>query len=146
VGETVDQIADHIKSSREDLRSNLEALGHKAKSAVDWRERFRDNTGAALAVAFGGGFIVAKVIGGPRGRGTGPKAARVTPALAGVIESRKGQGSKVWDDIQQALVGVVAAKVMDTLAELVPGFKEQLVTRDDDERVLRDAPETTLTQ
>jgi len=40
----------------------------------------------------------------------------------------------------------VAAKVMDTLAELVPGFKEQLVTRDDDERVLRDAPETTLTQ
>ena len=66
---TVCQIEEHIEGSREDLRSNLEELGQKVKSAVDWRERFRSNPGAILAVAFGSGFILAKLLVGSRTTG-----------------------------------------------------------------------------
>lgn len=45
MGQTVHQIEDHIDNSREDLRSNLEELAQRAKSAVDWRERFRGSPG-----------------------------------------------------------------------------------------------------
>jgi hypothetical protein len=133
--QTVAQIEDHIEGSREDLRSNLQELGQKVTSAVDWREKFRANPGGALAVAFGGGFILAKLIGRSRGGGTEASVSRRAAALTGAVADGKGQASRVWDDIQNALVGVVAAKVTKTLAEVVPGFKEQLAAREDDARV-----------
>src|ERR1700757_875170 len=99
MGQTVGQIEDHIESSREDLRSNLEELGQRAKSAVDWREKFRANPGALLAVAFGGGFILANVIGGSPRRRTEPDISRRAAALTGPVEDRKGRALRVWDDI-----------------------------------------------
>jgi hypothetical protein len=142
MGQTVDQIEDHIESSREDLRSNLEELGQKVKSAVDWRERFRANPAAALAVAFGGGLILARVIGGSRGRDTEPNLSRDAATPTGAVNDRKGRALRVWDDIQHALVGVVAAKVANTLAEVVPGFKEKLASHEDDARVVNGGPGT----
>jgi hypothetical protein len=139
MGQTVNEIEDHIETSREDLRSNLEELRQKVRTAVDWRERFRSNPGAVLAVAFGGGFILAKVIGGSRSDRSGASGSRRSAALSGAVEDRKGQVLRAWDDIQSALVGVVASKVSHTLAEVVPGFKEQLAARDDDARVVNAA-------
>jgi hypothetical protein len=136
MGQTVDQIEDHIESSREDLRSNLEELGEKVKSSVDWRERFRANPGAVLAIAFGGGFVLANVIGASRGRQGMSHGTRQVALSAGAGENRKGHVSRAWEDIQNALVGVVAAKVSNTLAEVVPGFKEQLASREDAPRVV----------
>lgn len=133
---TVDEIEDHIESSREDLRSNLQELGQKVKLAVDWREKFRANPGAGLAVAFGGGFILANLMGGSRDRQENSHGARRPAALAGASEDRKGRVLRAWDEIQSALVGVVAAKVTSTLADVIPGFKEQLVPREDDPRVV----------
>jgi hypothetical protein len=141
MGQTVDQIEDRIESSREDLRANLEALGQKAKSAVDWREKFRGNPGAILAIAFGGGFILANVISGSRGRRGEPHVSR-RASSADAVEARKGRALRAWEDIQSALVGVVAAKVQHTLAEVVPGFKEQLAAREDAARVVNGAPGT----
>ena len=133
---TVDQIEKHIEGSREDLRSNLEELGQKVKSAVDWREKFRSNPGAILAVAFGSGFILAKLLIGSRATDENSPLSRRAASLTGAVENRKGRVRRAWDDIQSALVGVVAAKVTNTLAEVVPGFKEQLPDRDDDARVI----------
>jgi hypothetical protein len=143
MGRTVDQIEDHIVSSREDLRSNLEELGAKVKSAVDWRARFRANPGAILAVAFGGGFILANLIDGSRGRRTESNLlSRRAAAATDSLQDRRGQALRAWDDIQSALVGVVAAKVTNTLAEVIPGFKEQLVGRGDNPRVFDGPPGT----
>lgn len=131
MSDTVDQIEDRIESSREDLRSNLEELGAKVKSAVDWRERFEANPGGVLAVAFGGGFILAKLIAGsPR-----PRDVPAIPGegvAAAARDDRKGRVLRAWDDIQSALVGVVAAKVARTLADVIPGFKEQFTGRGND--------------
>ena len=135
MGQTVGQIKDHIESSRADLRSNLEELGQTVKSAVDWREKFRGNPGALLAVAFGGGFILANAIGGSRRRGIEPDISRRAAAFTGAVEDRKGQALRAWDDIQSALVGAVATKVTNKLAESVRGFKEQLAAREEDARV-----------
>ena len=137
MGPTVDQIEEQIEGSREDLRSNLEELGQKVKSAVDWREKFRSNPGAILAIAFGSGFILAKMLAGSRTTGEhDSRLSRRAASLTGAVEDRKGRVLRAWDDIQSALVGVVAAKVTNTLAEVVPGFKEQLPGRDDDARVV----------
>lgn len=135
MGQTAGQIEEHLKGSRENLRSNLEELGQKVKTAVDWRERFRSNPGAILAVAFGGGFILANVVGGYRMKREDPVPGSAR-TLTGTAHDRKGPVRRAWNDIQSALVGVVAAKVTDTLAELVPGFKEQLPAENDDVRVV----------
>jgi hypothetical protein len=136
MGPSVDQIEAHIETRREDLRSNLEELGQKAKSAVDWRERFRANPGAILAVAFGGGFLIARMLGGSRAAPPpdSPVSQRAA-TLTGAAEPRKRLVSRAWDDIQSALVGVVAEKVTRTLGEVVPGFKEQLAGSDRDARI-----------
>jgi|HubBroStandDraft_1064217.scaffolds.fasta_scaffold31611_6 hypothetical protein len=43
MGQTSDEIEIHISNTREDLRTNLDELEGRVKSAVDWRERFRRN-------------------------------------------------------------------------------------------------------
>jgi hypothetical protein len=86
MGQTIDQLEDRIESCREDLRSNLEELGQKVRSAVDWREKFRANPGAILAVALAGGFVLANVIGGSRGRRTGPSIWRQAAASTSAPE------------------------------------------------------------
>jgi hypothetical protein len=137
MGPTVDQVEEHIEGSREDLHSNLEELGQKVRSAVDWRERFRSNPGALLAVAFGSGFILAKILAGSRTRGAdNSPLSRRARSLTGAVEDRKAHVLRAWDDIRSALAGAVAAKVANTLAEVVPGFKEHLPGRDDDGRVV----------
>lgn len=63
MGQTTDQIENHIESKREDLKSNLQELQNRVKSATDWRRYFREHTGTVLAVAFGGGMLVSRMIG-----------------------------------------------------------------------------------
>jgi hypothetical protein len=129
VGQTVDQIEGQIQDSREDLRSNFDQLGYRVKSAVDWREKFRASPGAILAVAFGGGFVLANVVGGSRRRDeSSPSAHRA--AVRDSAKYKKGALLRAWDDVQRALVAVAATKVSNTLAEFVPGFKEQLRSRE----------------
>ena len=119
---TVDEIRGEIAGSRGDLRSNLEELGERIKSALDWRKQFRSNPGAALAIAFGGGFILATAVDARHAR----PAPRLNPDLSTPAEGGRGHVLRAWEEIQHALVGVVAAKVASTLAEAIPGFKEQL--------------------
>jgi hypothetical protein len=129
MGQTVDQIEGQIEDSREDLRSNLDQLGQKVNSAVDWRRKFRASPGAVLAVAFGGGLILANVVGGSRSRDESSHGAH-RAAVRDNTRYRKGAVLRAWDDIQRALVGVAATKLSNTLAEFVPGFKEQVRSRE----------------
>jgi hypothetical protein len=63
VGQTTDQIESEIDTSRADLKSNLQELESRVRSAADWRRHFREHTGAALAVAFGGGLLLSAMLG-----------------------------------------------------------------------------------
>lgn len=123
---TRDEIESQIEGEREALRSNLEELRDRVRSATDWRSQFRHNPVLGLSIAFGGGLLLAGLLGG-----RGPRAARtyyspartaashpVPPASAG---HEKLLGA--WDAIQSALIGVVATTLTNAVGELVPGFR-----------------------
>lgn len=141
MGQTSDQIENQIETRREDLRSNLEELEDKVKSATDWRQQFRNNTGTLLVVAFGGGLLLAGITrrGGRRDyRGSpGTLAERIERAPRRT-SPRLQELRQTWDHIQSALIGVAASKVKDTLGEFIPGFREQISRHD---RFREEAPE-----
>jgi uncharacterized protein DUF3618 len=61
MGETASQIENHIEETREDLGSNLHELEERVKLATDWRRQFRNNPAIFLALAFGGGLLLARM-------------------------------------------------------------------------------------
>jgi hypothetical protein len=63
MGQTTDQIESHIENKREDLKSNLQELESRVKSATDWRHYFHNHTGAMVAAAFGGGVLLSALVG-----------------------------------------------------------------------------------
>ena len=64
MGQTTDQIESQIGSKREDLKSNLQELETRVKTATDWRHYFAQHTGTMIAAAFGGGVLLAAMLGG----------------------------------------------------------------------------------
>ena len=68
MGQTGDEIEGHIRTTREELRSNLQELEGRVKSAVDWRERFRRNPALGVGLAVGGGFLLAALTARSSGR------------------------------------------------------------------------------
>ncbi len=57
MSDTADQIATHIRDTRDDLSANLSELEDKVKSVTDWRQQYQKHPGAFLAVAAGAGFV-----------------------------------------------------------------------------------------
>lgn len=63
MGKTTDEIATDIDQTREDLKSNLEELETRVKSATDWRSHFRKHPGALAVAAVVGGVLLSAMIG-----------------------------------------------------------------------------------
>jgi len=128
---TRDEIESQIEGEREALRSNLEELRDRVRSAADWRSQVRNNPMLGLALAFGGGLVLAGILGrrAPRAPHTydyparGAAAHSVHPPRAPAPGHEKLLGA--WDAIQSALIGVAATAITNTLSELVPGLREQ---------------------
>ena len=122
-----DSIEKHAEDERQALRSNLEELQDRVLSTLDWRRQFRSNSGAFLGLALGGGILI--------GLATARRKAvpaeltyPETPAggpTARYSDHRRRELSHAWQSIESALIGVAAAKLKDTLANLLPGFREQ---------------------
>jgi hypothetical protein len=132
MGETTDQIESRIEDNREDLKSNLQELESRVKSATDWRRYFKEHTGAMIAVAFGGGALLSTMIGGRR------RDVPSTPAVTSGSSARSwtaGPKDKVFenlDTIKSALIGVAATRFKGMLGEVVPGFTEHLAKAESD--------------
>jgi hypothetical protein len=131
MGQRTDQIENQIENKREDLKTNLEELQTRVKTATDWRHYFAEHTGTMLAAAFGGGVLLATMVGG--------RGNRASPNLAGSAEAarpwRTGTKHEVLeniDSIKSALVGAAATRFKGILGEVVPGFKEHLAKAEAD--------------
>ena len=124
MGQTTEQIEAHIEHTRDDLGSNLHELEAKVKSITDWKYHFQTKPMTMLGVAFGGGILVATMLGGRKSR------RRYTNHVAGV-EPRAGttyqkhKALETWDNIKGALIGVAAARFKDFVGDVVPGFHSQ---------------------
>jgi len=125
MGETVQQIAAQIDSSRERLGSNLEELERRVDAVTDWRSHFRTRPMAVMGAAFAGGALLATTMRGrPRGRRYAPPSSLEVAPHEGTA-AQKHQALETWDNIKGALIGLAATRFKDYLGELLPGFAEQ---------------------
>jgi hypothetical protein len=124
MGETTNQIESYIDTKREDLGSNLAELEDKVKSITDWREQFRSNPMTMVGVAFGGGVLLASMLGGKSRHRSGRHSSDTAIPHSG-MDQQTNQALKTWDNIKGALIGVAATRFKDFVGEVVPGFREQ---------------------
>ena len=68
MGERADAIEREIEQERVELGRNLEELEHRVKEATDWRVQFERHAGGMMAMAFGGGLLMAALFGGRANR------------------------------------------------------------------------------
>ena len=123
------RIEQQIDHDREVLRSNLEQLEDRVRAVVDWRRHFRSNPTLWIGCAFGGALLLALATG-PVDGGRPLALRRDGEPPAGYSDHRRREISRAWRTIESALIGVAAAKLKDTLAHVLPGFREQLARRE----------------
>jgi len=115
-----------IDHGREMLRTNLEELEARVRSAVDWRRMYRANTATALGIAFGGALLLGLMA---QSRSMEPLAVEYQPVVGaggGRSDTRRREVSLAWRTIESALIGAAATHLQGLLTRMVPGFREQL--------------------
>lgn len=132
MGQTTDQIENQIENKREDLKSNLQELETRVKTATDWRHYFAEHTGTMIAAAFGGGVLLATMLGGRSNRATLSQAGGSSESARPWTRGTKHEVLENLDSIKSALVGAATTKFKGILGEVVPGFTEHLAKTEAD--------------
>jgi hypothetical protein len=133
MGQTASQIESHIENKREDLGSNLRELEDKVKSVTDWHRQFKSRPLVFLGLAFGGGAVLASMVGrpsGPRRNSDHKTESRknwtdTSPRTERGPSHAMEKATAAWENLQGALVGIAATKVKDYADRFIPGFAEQ---------------------
>ena len=132
MGQRTDQIENQIEDKREDLKSNLQELETRVKTATDWRHYFAEHTGTMIAAAFGGGALLATMLGGRSNRAPLSQAGGSSEPARSWTRGTKHEVLENVDSIKSALVGAAATKFKGILGEVVPGFTEHLAKTEAD--------------
>lgn len=127
-----DQIENQIENTREDLKSNLQELETRVRTATDWRHYFAEHTGTAIVAAFGGGVLLAAIVGGRRNRTSLGPAGESSESARLWTRGTKDEVLENLDAIKSALVGAAATRFKGILGEVVPGFSEHLAKAEAD--------------
>jgi hypothetical protein len=132
MGQRTDQIENQIENKREDLKSNLQELETRVKTATDWRHYFAEHTGTMIAAAFGGGVLLAAMLGGRSSRTSLSQAGDASTSPRQWARGTKDEVLENLDSIKSALVGAAATRFKGILGEVVPGFTEHLAKAEGD--------------
>lgn len=131
MGQTSNQIEQHIKETRNDLSDNFNELEARAKNAIDWRIQFDERPWTFMAAAFGGGLLLSALFPARRtsrrNRWSVPinRDDQFAPARPRADYGRDVAGPQgTWNALKGALVGVATAKLSHMVEELVPSLKE----------------------
>lgn len=131
---TAKQIEDHIEQTRESLGSHLNELEQKVRNAADWRLQFQARPATLLGLAFGGGVVLAALLGGP-GRRTGKRqqarrySSSETPMKTG---QRSDMALEAWDNVKGALIGVATTRLLDYARAAFPRFRKKTENSEDE--------------
>lgn len=132
MGQAASQIENHIENKREDLGSNLRELENKVKSATDWHYQFRNKPVMFLGLAFGGGAVLASVMGRPSRRhyynynsGNRTDGVAASPRTHHASSPAMEKAYDAWENVKGALIGIAATKVKDYADGIIPGFADQ---------------------
>jgi hypothetical protein len=121
---TANQIETHIERQRETLGSNIHELEQKVKSVTDWKHYFHNNPMTMIGVAFGGGVLLAKMLGNNNRHASFSAKTEYSSQSPG-LERQKNKASETVDNIKAALIGLATTRVKQYIGEIVPGFDEQ---------------------
>ena len=127
MGQTTDQIENQIENKREDLRSNLQELETRVKTATEWRHYFAENTGTMIAAAFGGGVLLATMVGGRSNRASLSQAGGSSEPAPPWTRGTKHEVLENLDSIKSALVGAAAPGSKAFLAKWCPALRSILL-------------------
>ena len=133
MGETPDQIEQHIYEKRNELGENIHELEEKVKTAFDWRAQFDQRPMLVLGAAFGGGILLSILLGrvsrrsysGARWR----RESRQSEYRSAQTQDREDRGESTWNNIRGALLAVGTSRLGSLIEEVLPGFQEQLRKR-----------------
>ncbi|MCU1339605.1 MAG: hypothetical protein JWO19_5186 [Bryobacterales bacterium] len=126
MGQTSTQIEQEIHAQRNELGRDLHELESRVKKATDWRLQTRRNPLTMVGVAFGGGVLLAALMGRPRSLARSKKTSGAIEYLPNAATTYRKE--KAWDALDKmkgALIGVAAGTVQNFLAEAIPGFREE---------------------
>ena len=138
MGENTSQIEHEIRTEREELGRNLEDLEQKAKDLADWRVHYARHPEVFLGAAVGVGVLIGVLTSGGSST-TDEDLEQVYPREhvdARPLRERSRKAAQLfdtWGHISDALLGLATAKVVDTIAEFLPGFRDHY-DRDDRRR------------
>jgi hypothetical protein len=145
VGEITNQIEQEIRQKRDHLGRNLDALEDKARELADWRTHYRNNSAGFLGAAFGLGVVLglATMSRRPHTPDYGDFDTDVShdpyPARPAARRAEHGTGTtanalrqvgETWEQIADALVRTASVKAIEFVGEFVPGFRDNVRTRD----------------
>ena len=152
MGERSDQITRKIAQTRGELGANLNELEHKVRDVTDWRKQVQKSPLTMIGIAFGGGVLLSRVLGGsPRGRRHyRSRDARANGEVSSSADASRtkhalNKAADTWDNFKGALIGVAAGKFQDFLRDAVPGFHEEyskVVHNEGPERLSRQTSHT----
>ena len=126
MGQATSQIEAHIEGTRADLGANLQELEHKVKNVTDWRQQFRNHPLTMVGVAFGGGVMLAAMLGGSKHRRGRQNAIAATGAETNRTSYAPHKAIETFDTMKDALIGVAATKVKNFVGDIIPGFQDEL--------------------
>lgn len=136
MGQATSEIEAHIADTRADLGFNRQELEQKMNSFTDWKQHFQKHPMTMLGVAFGGGILLAKMLGGRKSiradRGFGSQLDGSEPHIGTRHQNHKAL--ETWENIKGALIGVAVARFKDFVGEVVPGFYEQYGKAEDNSK------------
>jgi hypothetical protein len=136
MGEKSEQIEQHIRDTRSDLNENFSELQEKVKTAVDWRVQFGERPGTMMALAFGGGVLLAALFSSSRptrrryseSRGSSD-ADRNASEVFSTRNPHDDQTSETWNALKGAIIGTATAKLAGAIEEILPGFAQEFNSR-----------------
>jgi len=142
MGETTNQIENHIEDTRGNLGSNLQELERKVKSATDWRYYYSKSPMTMIGVAFGAGVLVAAMGGGNKHNRSKRRFAnsRHSETMHLGTGRQTNKAMETWENIKGALMGVASTRVRDFVGDIIPGFHEHYEREQHEKHGLSSAP------
>jgi ElaB/YqjD/DUF883 family membrane-anchored ribosome-binding protein len=136
-----DQAHEKVQETKDQVQEKIEEVQQKVQDAADWRQQFDKRPMVGLGVAFGGGFLLAGLLGG----GSKKKDDKSQSASYSYppqhqnpqYQSYYGNGgpsggdvgrqhvSSTFDNMKGALMGVAAAQAKSFFEKSVPGFDKE---------------------
>lgn len=134
VRETTTQVQEKVEDVQHQVQDKVEEVQEKFKEVTDWRTQFDQRPMVGLAVAFGGGVLLASMLGGgDKDRGRSSYSGGYQPQYQAYSGSQGNVGmdigkqhvSSTFDNMKGALMGVAAAQLKNVLSGALPGFDDE---------------------